>query len=114
MNINSTLIISYLSGAIALIASFVFGNIIYGLSIIGLLFIILGLISNTKFSIVKFLDVRITALIWLILSVVVSFSPYIFNYTSNKTLLWGSIVLGLFNLVIILISKIKLDEEQKS
>jgi uncharacterized membrane protein YagU involved in acid resistance len=80
--------------------------------VFGVLFIILGLASKSKYSVLKFVDVRISALVWVALSIVTAFLPYLFANTSNQIVLWGSISVGLVNLLAVLVSKIELDKKE--
>ena len=110
MNPNTSIAFTYITGLILLVSSFVFGQIQIGLAVLGVLFIALGGLSETSLGVVKLLDTRIMALIWTVLAILTAFAPNLFGITSNQNLLWGSIGLGLTNLVLILVSKFKLDE----
>jgi hypothetical protein len=110
MNSNNSIAFTYISGLALIISSFAFGQFEIGLLVIGVLFVLLGLFSKTQMGLVKQLDTRLGVFIWVVLSIFTAFASNLFGFTTNKTLVWGAIILSLLNLVLILISKFKLDE----
>jgi hypothetical protein len=114
MNYNISIAVIYISSLILFITGLglVSGSIMptAGQLAFGVLFLVLGLISKSKFSPFKLLENRISALIWVVISILTAFSAYLFGDISNKVILWSSIVVGLVNLFAILISKINIEE----
>ena len=110
MNLNTSIIFIYLSGLVSIAGSFVLGQFEIGLLVLGVSFILLGAFSKTNLGLVKYLDNRILAFIWTVLAIFTAFGANLFDYTGNKNLLWSTVILSLINLIIILISKFKLDE----
>jgi len=110
MNYNISIAAIYLSGIALIVTGLATGPIVIGQLVFGVLFLALGLISKSKFSPFKLLENRISALIWVILSILTAFSSYLFGNTSVKVILWSSIAVGLVNLFAILISKIDVEE----
>ena len=107
---NYSIAFTYFSSLVLIISSFALGQFQIGLLVIGVLFAILGVFSNTPVGIVKLLDTRLASFAWVVLAIFTAFSSNLFGFTDNKTLVWGSIVLSVLNLVLVLISKFKLDE----
>lgn len=115
MNYNISIAVIYLSSLVLIVAGLGFlssGGInpIAGQLAFGVLFLILGLISKSKLSPFKLIENRISALIWVVISILTAFSAYLFGDVSNKVVLWSSITIGLINLIAILISKINTEE----
>ena len=110
MNYNISIAAIYISGIALIVTGLASGAMVIGQIIFGVMFIALGLLSKSKFSPFKVLENRISALIWVILSILTAFSSYLFGNTSLKLILWSSITIGLINLIAILISKINTEE----
>ena len=110
MTPNASIALTYFSGLVLIVSSFTFGQFESGLLVLGVLFVLIGAFSKTSLGVVKYLDNRFLALTWTVLAIFTAFGANLFDYTSNKNLLLGTVTLSLINLIFILISKFKLDE----
>ena len=110
MNYNISVAAIYISSIALIVTGLASGTAVIGQIVFGVMFLVLGLLSKSKFSLFKLLENRISALIWVVLSILTAFSSYLFGNTSIKLILWSSIAIGLINLIAILISKINTEE----
>jgi hypothetical protein len=113
MSYNISIAIIYISSIALIVTGLAFGTVVIGQLIFGVMLLALGLASKTKFSPFKLLENRISALIWVVLAILISFSAYLFGNTSQQVILWSSISIGLTNLLAVLISKINIEEASK-